>query len=99
MRIAIRQSATTASTVGCRRFLRLEVPGLEISGYQRYGYGLDELGDGIGVVRLAVVIFGLGEILATAGRARPPEVIRPRFRDRLPNRREIRESAAPIARC
>jgi putative tricarboxylic transport membrane protein len=69
-----------------------------MTGYQRFGYGLHELGDGIGVVPLAVGLFGLGEILATAGRARPPEVIRPKFRDLLPNRREWRQSAAPIAR-
>jgi len=69
-----------------------------MSGYLRYSYGLHELGDGIGVVPLAVGLFGLGEILATAGRARPPEVIRPRFRELLPNRREWRSSVAPIAR-
>jgi putative tricarboxylic transport membrane protein len=69
-----------------------------MSGYQRYGYGLPELGDGIGVVPLAVGLFGLGEILATAGRAKPPAVIEPRFRDLLPNRREWGEAAVPIAR-
>jgi putative tricarboxylic transport membrane protein len=69
-----------------------------MSGYQRFGYGLHELGDGIGVVPLAVGLFGLGEILATAGRAKPPEVIKPRFRELLPNRREAREAVAPIAR-
>jgi putative tricarboxylic transport membrane protein len=50
------------------------------------------------VVPLAVGLFGLGEILATAGRAKPPEVIKPRFRELLPNRREAREAVAPVAR-
>ena len=69
-----------------------------MSGYQRYAYGIPELGDGIGVVPLAVGLFGLGEILATAGLTKPPEVIRPRFRDLLPNRVEWRESVMPITR-
>jgi putative tricarboxylic transport membrane protein len=70
----------------------------QMSGYFRYAYGLVELGDGIGVVPVAVGLFGLGEILATAGRKTPPEVIRPRVRDLLPSRREWRESGWPIAR-
>jgi putative tricarboxylic transport membrane protein len=70
----------------------------QMTGFFRFNYGLVELGDGIGVVPVAVGLFGLGEILATAGRAAPPEVIRPRFRELLPSRREWGEAAAPIAR-
>jgi len=69
-----------------------------MTGYFRFSYGIVELGDGIGVVPLAVGLFGLAEILATAGRVNPPEVIRPRLRDLLPSRREWRESAMPITR-
>jgi len=70
----------------------------QMSGYFRFAYGMVELGDGIGVVPVAVGLFGLGEILATAGRATPPEVIRPRLADLLPSRREWREAALPIGR-
>ena len=70
----------------------------QMTGYFRYAYGIVELGDGIGVVPVAVGLFGLGEILATAGQATPPEVIRPRFRDLLPSRLEWRDSAWPITR-
>ncbi len=70
----------------------------QMTGYFRFAYGIVELGDGIGVVPVAVGLFGLGEILATAGQAKPPEVIQPRFRELLPSREEWRESAAPIAR-
>jgi putative tricarboxylic transport membrane protein len=69
-----------------------------MTGYFRFSYGIVELGDGIGVVPLAVGLFGLAEILATAGRVNPPEVIRPRLRDLLPSRREWWESAMPITR-
>jgi putative tricarboxylic transport membrane protein len=57
-----------------------------------------ELGDGLGVVPVAVGLFGLSEILLTAGRKTPPEIIKPRFRELLPSPAEWRESAAPIAR-
>jgi putative tricarboxylic transport membrane protein len=70
----------------------------QMSGYFRFSYGFVELGDGIGVVPVAVGLFGLGEILATAGRPAPPEVIRPRLRDLLPSREEWRQAALPIGR-
>jgi putative tricarboxylic transport membrane protein len=70
----------------------------QMSGYMRYSFGVVELGDGIGVVPVAVGLFGLGEILATAGRSAPPEVLKPRFRELLPSRAEWSESALPIAR-
>jgi len=70
----------------------------QMSGYFRFHYGLVELGDGLGVVPVAVGLFGVAEILTTAGQAKPPEVIRPRLRELLPSRREWRESAAPIGR-
>ena len=70
----------------------------QMSGYFRFAYGVTELGDGIGVVPVAVGLFGLSEILVTAGMAAPPEVIRPRLRDLLPSRQEWREANAPIWR-
>ncbi len=39
----------------------------QMSGYFRFAYGMVELGDGIGVVPVAVGLFGLGEILAHGG--------------------------------
>ena len=69
-----------------------------MSGYFRFAYGVVELGDGLGVVPVAVGLFGVAEILATAGQATPPEVIKPRLRELLPSRQEWRESAAPIGR-
>ena len=70
----------------------------QMTGYFRFAYGVVELGDGIGVVPVAVGLFGLAEILATAGRPIPPEIIKPRLRELLPSRREWRESAWPIGR-
>jgi putative tricarboxylic transport membrane protein len=70
----------------------------QMSGYFRFAYGVVELGDGLGVVPVAVGLFGVAEILATAGQAAPPSVIRPNLRELLPSRQEWREAAAPIGR-
>jgi putative tricarboxylic transport membrane protein len=70
----------------------------QMSGYFRFAYGFVELGDGLGVVPVAVGLFGLAEILATAGKATPPDVIQPKLRELLPSRQEWRESAGPTAR-
>jgi putative tricarboxylic transport membrane protein len=70
----------------------------QMSGYFRFAYGRVELGDGLGVVPVAVGLFGVAEVLATAGQTTPPEVVKPRLRDLLPSRAEWRESAAPIGR-
>src|SRR5574341_1366178 len=69
-----------------------------MTGYFRFHYGLVELGDGIGVVPVAVGLFGLSEILLTAGQEKPPQVIKPRLRELLPSRQEWRDSTWPIAR-
>jgi putative tricarboxylic transport membrane protein len=70
----------------------------QMSGYFRFAYGVVELGDGLGVVPVAVGLFGVAEILATAGQAAPPSVIKPRLRELLPSVAEWRESAGPIGR-
>jgi putative tricarboxylic transport membrane protein len=70
----------------------------QMSGYFRYHYGVVELGDGLGVVPVAVGLFGLSEIMLTAGQAIRPDVIKPRLRELLPSRQEWRQSAAPIGR-
>jgi putative tricarboxylic transport membrane protein len=70
----------------------------QMSGYFRFHYGVVELGDGLGVVPVAVGLFGLSEIMLTAGQAIRPDVIKPRVRELLPSRQEWRQSAAPIGR-
>jgi putative tricarboxylic transport membrane protein len=69
-----------------------------MTGHFRYSFDLAELGDGIGIVPVAVGLFGLGEILATPSTKIVGEVISPRLRELLPNREEWRQSVLPIAR-
>jgi putative tricarboxylic transport membrane protein len=69
-----------------------------MTGFTRFTYGVIELGDGIGVVPVAVGLFGLSEILLTAGQPTAPEVIKPKLRELLPSREEWRASLGPIGR-
>ncbi|MFB3819676.1 MAG: tripartite tricarboxylate transporter permease, partial [Candidatus Methylomirabilales bacterium] len=69
-----------------------------MSGYTRFSYGLVELGDGIGIVPVAVGLFGISEILITAGQSQVPTVIKPRLRDLLPSGQEWRDAAGPTGR-
>ncbi|HEY7867793.1 MAG TPA: tripartite tricarboxylate transporter permease, partial [Methylomirabilota bacterium] len=69
-----------------------------MTGVFRFHYGMAELGDGIGVVPTAVGLFGISEILLSAGRAVRGEIHRPRLRELLPSRQEWREARGPIAR-
>jgi putative tricarboxylic transport membrane protein len=69
-----------------------------LTGHFRYSFDLAELGDGIGIVPVAVGLFGLGEILSTPSAKVTGEVIKPRLRELLPTAREWRESGMPIAR-
>jgi putative tricarboxylic transport membrane protein len=69
-----------------------------MTGHFRYSFDLAELGDGIGIVPVAIGLFGLGEILATPSRKVTGEVIAPKLRELLPTRHEWRDSAWPIAR-
>jgi putative tricarboxylic transport membrane protein len=69
-----------------------------MSGYFRFSYGIVALGDGIGVVPVAVGLFGIAEILATAGNPFRPEVLKPKLKDLIPSRQEFRDSILPIGR-
>ncbi|HLF39519.1 MAG TPA: tripartite tricarboxylate transporter permease [Burkholderiales bacterium] len=79
--------------------LLLGMIGIDVmTGYTRFNFGIVELGDGVGIVPVAVGLFGVSEILLTAGATTMPEVQRPKLRDLIPSRDEFRRSAGPIAR-
>jgi putative tricarboxylic transport membrane protein len=69
-----------------------------MTGHFRYSFDIAELGDGIGIVPVAVGLFGLGEILSTPSATAVREVIAPKLRELFPSRKEWRDSAMPIAR-
>jgi putative tricarboxylic transport membrane protein len=79
--------------------LMLGMVGIDnMTGHFRYSFDFKELGDGVGIVPVAIGLFGLGEILATPSANVVGKVIAPRLRELLPNRQEWRASALPIAR-
>jgi putative tricarboxylic transport membrane protein len=69
-----------------------------MTGHFRYSFDIKELGDGIGIVPVAVGLFGLGEILSTPSHAVADKVATPRLSELMPSREEWRQSVAPIAR-
>src|SRR5207302_483304 len=69
-----------------------------MTGHFRYAFDIPDLGDGIGIVPVAVGLFGLGEILSTPSHSVTGKVQAPRLRELLPTRKEWRDSAMPIAR-
>jgi len=69
-----------------------------ISGYFRFSYGVVAFGDGISIVPVVVGLFGISEIMATAGDPGRPDTIKPRLRDLVPSREEMKRSVAPISR-
>ncbi len=69
-----------------------------MSGYTRFSFGIVELGDGVGIVPVAVGLFGISEILLTASQAGGQKVQKPKLRDLIPSREEFLLSAGPIAR-
>jgi putative tricarboxylic transport membrane protein len=79
--------------------LLLGTIGIDVmTGHFRFSFDLPELGDGIGIVPVAVGLFGLGEILSTPSRQVASDVPRPKLRELWPSRQEWREAAMPIGR-
>jgi putative tricarboxylic transport membrane protein len=69
-----------------------------MTGHFRYSFDIAELGDGVGIVPVAVGLFGLGELLSTPSAQVPGDVVRPKLRELWPNRAEWRAAGFPIAR-
>jgi putative tricarboxylic transport membrane protein len=69
-----------------------------MSGYSRFSFGVHELSDGLGVVPLAVGLFGLSEIMLSYGTRAMQPVKQPRLRELLPSPEEARASVGPVWR-
>jgi putative tricarboxylic transport membrane protein len=79
--------------------LLLGTIGIDVmTGHFRYSFDIKELGDGLGIVPVAVGLFGVGEILSKASKDVSGQVIHPKLRELLPNREEWRQAAMPIGR-
>src|SRR5207245_1855002 len=98
--LAYMSSTSLARTLLMASFgLLLGCIGIDVmTGHFRYAFDIPELGDGIGIVPVAVGLFGLGEILPTPTSTVTGKVSAPRLAELLPSKKEWRESAMPIAR-
>ena len=69
-----------------------------MTGYLRMTYGIKELADGIGFIPVAMGLFGIGEILSSTQDTLVRDVLKPKLRELLPNRQELKRSWGPIGR-
>jgi putative tricarboxylic transport membrane protein len=80
--------------------LLLGLVGTDItSGTQRYTFGIQNLADGIGVVAVAMGLFGLTEVIGTLeGPTGSREIVSQKVRGLMPTRADFRASFPAIAR-
>jgi putative tricarboxylic transport membrane protein len=80
--------------------LLLSFIGLDnISGFERFTYGIATLEDGIGLVPVAMGMFGVGEVLLNIEESvAKREIFRAKLANLLPNRQDWKDSAMPILR-
>jgi putative tricarboxylic transport membrane protein len=69
-----------------------------MSGRDRFVYGWSILKDGIGVIPIAIGMFGVTEILETIGSSIETEVFEKKIKGYWPNRQDWKDSWAPIGR-
>jgi putative tricarboxylic transport membrane protein len=68
------------------------------TGFMRFSFGYSEFAEGLGIVPIAIGLFGVSEIMVNAEDVLSVEVIKPTLWSLLPNWKDMKDSAAPIAR-
>jgi putative tricarboxylic transport membrane protein len=69
-----------------------------VSGIQRFTFGNLQLNDGIGLIPLAMGLFGISEVLINAEQVLKREVLGERVKGLLPTLQDWKDSLGPIAR-
>jgi len=70
----------------------------QISGFPRFDLGIRDLQDGIGVVPVAIGVFGISEVLVNVEALERKDVVRTSLRGIFPSMQDYRDSALPILR-
>jgi len=79
--------------------LILSTVGMDLlSGKDRFVYGVLILKDGIGVIPIAIGMFGITEVLESLGTSIKREIFEKKIKGYLPNRQDWKDSAAPMTR-
>ena len=69
------------------------------TGIERFDFGAPELADGIEITSIAMGVFGIADFLRHVNRMKHISILPPvRFRDMLPSKAELKESAMPMLR-
>lgn len=68
------------------------------TGHLRFSFGFAEFAEGLGIVPIAIGLFGVSEIMVSAENIIRMEVIKPTLRSLLPEWKDLKDSAAPTAR-
>ncbi len=69
-----------------------------ITGQSRFTFGIPELTDGVGIVIVAMGVFGMGEVLSNIERISARSIAPVSVTGLLPSKQDLRASAGPIAR-
>jgi putative tricarboxylic transport membrane protein len=69
-----------------------------MTGYLRMTYGIREMADGIDFIPVAMGLFGISEILSSTQDTMVRTILKPKLRELLPSRDELRRSWGPIGR-
>jgi putative tricarboxylic transport membrane protein len=69
-----------------------------MTGYLRMTYGIKEMADGIDFIPVAMGLFGISEILSSTQDTMVRTILKPKLRELLPSRDELRRSWGPIGR-
>lgn len=70
----------------------------QISGNPRFTFGIWELVDGVGMVTVAIGVFGISEVFQNVEVIERRQLIKTSFKGLFPSRQDIRDSALPILR-
>jgi len=68
------------------------------SGVPRFTFGLYQLYDGVSIVIIAMGLFGVAEVIASAGKARVTKVANVSLRSMIPTRDDVKRSFFPTLR-
>ncbi|CAL8969507.1 tripartite tricarboxylate transporter permease [Rhodoplanes serenus] len=97
--LVLAKGSVVKSTIMILAGLLLSMIGQDVvTGEPRFTFGIPELNDGIGVVVIAMGIYGLGEILVNLERLSQRSVTTVPIKHLMPSRDDWKRSAGPIAR-
>lgn len=86
---------TTMTIVG----MLIAVVGMDkFTGYQRFTFGYSGFSDGVGLVPIAIGLFGVSEIMLNLENIKDMSVIKPTLKSLVPTWKDLKDSIFPVGR-